>query len=337
LELSSVTKNYKELEKIFVEHIIELLKHHECVSLPGFGGFILKPVSASVNNHVFTPPHKQIAFNKNLTQDDGLLTGAIMGSENFDYAKAKNEVGKFSNSLSFTLKKNGTLTLDGLGKFYLSANDTIRFQPAIAQAFDKNSFGLQSIQAQPVIRKVVKENPRKKQPDTTENKRLKSVEKRYKAALATIVMLMGGIITLMITDTHIQGTKIENAHFLSTFFASEAAENIIITKESKTEAAFTPSVQRDEIAQNGFEFLSIRNTAIPYGYFVVVGSYASKANAERMERELFTRGYDSYISETENGLYRVAVFAATGYTAAISKLQSMKAENSQYWLVKNLP
>ena len=59
--------------------IIELLQIHDCVIFPNLGGFVAQYSPANLNstNNSFDPPQKQILFNKNLTNNDGLLVNAI--------------------------------------------------------------------------------------------------------------------------------------------------------------------------------------------------------------------------------------------------------------------
>jgi hypothetical protein len=57
------------------KQIIDLLFEHDCVIIPGFGGFVAQYSSASFEeiSQSFVPPSKSILFNKNLINNDGLL------------------------------------------------------------------------------------------------------------------------------------------------------------------------------------------------------------------------------------------------------------------------
>ena len=64
------------------KHIVELLYLNDCVIIPEFGGFITNYKSSIVNNvNNFIPPSKQITFNKNLKDNDGLLINSIKNKE----------------------------------------------------------------------------------------------------------------------------------------------------------------------------------------------------------------------------------------------------------------
>jgi len=71
-------------------HIARLLEEHDCVILPGFGGFIGNYAPARIDpvSHSFIPPAKKILFNINLRQNDGLLYNRIVTDEGVSYADA---------------------------------------------------------------------------------------------------------------------------------------------------------------------------------------------------------------------------------------------------------
>lgn len=325
------------MENKIAKHIIELLKDNECVIIPGFGGFILKPLSASINNNIFTPAHKEIGFNKSLVADDGLLTGALMGSEKFDYSKAQNEVNKFSNNLSFMLKRDKEYSLEGLGKFFITANENLKFNPLQISHIDKASYGFKNISAQPIQREIVKNKPYKAKTAS------KSNSKNLQGALLAIVVLCMALVSLIFTDTTIKPLHLQNADFLSVFFNENTS-----TKPSKI--AFVPSVKASltnpveqrfeeytvEKTEASYEYLSVQNSEIPKGFYVVVGSYGSKNNAERKESELFSQGKDSYIIEAKNGFFRVVIFAGENYTSGANSLHKIKSDLPDSWMIKNI-
>lgn len=326
------------MEKKLVKHIIELLKDNECVVIPGFGGFILKPVSAGVSNNVFSPAHKEIGFNKSLTADDGLLTGALMGSENFDYSKAQNEVNKFSNYLSFTLKRDKEYLLEGLGKFFTSANDVIKFQPVHISHIDKSSYGFRNISALPVIReKTVKQIA----------SRTKSVRKsgnRQIISLGIVSLLFATVLTLIFTNNSIKSLHLENADFVGILFDNTQTElTPVMPRNAGIESAYEVASLQQRFEEyfhysdegTSFEYLSIQNNSIPKGFYIIVGSYATMKNAERKEAELFNEGKDSYILESKKGFFRVAVFAGSKKNEAEYKLTASKTTHPDLWVILN--
>ena len=76
-------------------HIEYLLRHHECVVLPGWGAFIARRVPASFcmqGNVLMTPPSRGLAFNAELREDDGLLVSSMCRREKMSYPEAADYV-----------------------------------------------------------------------------------------------------------------------------------------------------------------------------------------------------------------------------------------------------
>ena len=81
--------------------IRELLFSHDCVIVPGFGGFVgnYSPARIDKTTDTFFPPAKQISFNRNLNHNDGLLVGRISGTSGIAYGDARNLVDEFAASV----------------------------------------------------------------------------------------------------------------------------------------------------------------------------------------------------------------------------------------------
>ena len=81
----------------YVEHIEELLYLHDCVIVPGFGGFICDYTSANINEKTGTivPPSKKVVFNQHLKQNAGLLIDWIARKDQLDYEKAQRRLALF--------------------------------------------------------------------------------------------------------------------------------------------------------------------------------------------------------------------------------------------------
>lgn len=87
-------------------YIAELLKQHNCVVLPDFGGFVgnIAPARVDVVKNKIHPPFKEVMFNQHLSNNDGLLADYIGKNESLDYPSAvnfiANEVGKWMSALT---------------------------------------------------------------------------------------------------------------------------------------------------------------------------------------------------------------------------------------------
>src|SRR3954469_6985215 len=113
------------------KHISELLYEHDCVIVPDFGGFVANYASAKIHptQHTFIPPSKNIIFNKNLKNNDGLLANRIVVSEKANYPEALKYIGHFVENAAFQLKKGAKVKIEEVGTLYLDVERNIQFEP----------------------------------------------------------------------------------------------------------------------------------------------------------------------------------------------------------------
>jgi cell division septation protein DedD len=102
-----------------IEHIERLLLLHDCVIIPGFGGFVLRSVSALYNaeTSMFFPPRKEVVFNQTLDHNDGLLMESYMKEYKTDFSKASQWVGDDVTLLKGALENEGKLSFGTVGTF----------------------------------------------------------------------------------------------------------------------------------------------------------------------------------------------------------------------------
>lgn len=114
-----------------LEEIIgNLLLRHNCVVIPGFGGFVAKQISSYIDysNGMILPPRKSLLFNRQLMNNDGLLVN--------EYAKAN--ASTFENSTEIIKEKiaqwndrlrNGErISIDKVGILYFDSEKNICFE-----------------------------------------------------------------------------------------------------------------------------------------------------------------------------------------------------------------
>jgi len=86
--------------------VCSVLREHEYVIIPGFGGFTLHHVPAKQNaSHVFTPPSKVPSFNPLLNQDDGMLKHALISTSVFHRQKPRNALKPLRHIVTHCFKR----------------------------------------------------------------------------------------------------------------------------------------------------------------------------------------------------------------------------------------
>lgn len=114
----------------FEDIIIQLLLRHNCVVVPGFGGFVAKQVSAELDlqKGLISPPKKALLFNRFLLADDGLLIAEYARNAGLYYEEAKNQLQDFTDALQRRLLAGETIKLEKLGTFARSSDGQINFE-----------------------------------------------------------------------------------------------------------------------------------------------------------------------------------------------------------------
>lgn len=106
-------------------HIELLLLEHNCVIVPGLGGFIANTASAVYNDgpdgdKLFMPPYRTIGFNPQLQVNDGLLVQSYMQVYDASYPAACLQMEKEIEQLNSQLNLFGEYILEGIGTLHKS-------------------------------------------------------------------------------------------------------------------------------------------------------------------------------------------------------------------------
>ena len=114
-----------------ITHIERLLLVHDCVIVPGFGGFVLQAVSAVYDEkeHLFNPQRKEIVFNVTLQHNDGLLSESYMQMYDVNYRKAQLMLEEDVADMKVVLQEDKKLSLGVLGSFSLGMEGQVIFHP----------------------------------------------------------------------------------------------------------------------------------------------------------------------------------------------------------------
>jgi hypothetical protein len=125
----------------------ELLLRHNCVILPGFGGFIAQRVPARIDfsSGTMHPPGKSILFNRQLINNDGLVVAEFGLQNKLGYEAAFNEVTKQIVQWNEQLRAGRRIELDKVGMLYLDAERNLCFEQDRFFNLLLESFGLSKV------------------------------------------------------------------------------------------------------------------------------------------------------------------------------------------------
>ncbi len=260
--------------------IKELLFGHDCVIIPGFGGFIgnYTPARIDKSTNTFYPPLKQISFNRNLNNNDGLLIGRISSSSGLNYADARNIVDEFVSGTRRKLEKGEKVVFDNIGIFKNNQEGNIQFEPDKSVNYYLDSYGLESFQCLPlagydVRKRIIKQNDK----DPVAQVSIRKILWR-----AAIIVPLLSLLVVVPLKTDLFKSKVETTTL-----------NPLVTAEFESnKKAVDEGI--NELPKSG-EPIAVKTeptpdkSAVPVtvepvvkelsGYFVITGSFKSKENA----------------------------------------------------------
>ncbi|MDR3129428.1 MAG: SPOR domain-containing protein [Tannerellaceae bacterium] len=98
-------------------HLEFLLAEHDCVVIPGIGGFVMRTLPSVYNKeeHSFSPMRKEIVFNCKLTHTDGLLVSSYAKIYGKVSEEAQTMVEEDVAELEAALNQCGKVSLGSIG------------------------------------------------------------------------------------------------------------------------------------------------------------------------------------------------------------------------------
>lgn len=134
------------------DHIRPLLRDHDCVIIPDFGGLVADVSSARAQpgRQALSPPTKLVAFNQALTRNDGLLVDALSQHLGLPIAQAREAVRAAVAGLQQELDDTNRTELPGIGIFRRAAGRGLAFEYTGTDNLLASAFGLPELAARPV-------------------------------------------------------------------------------------------------------------------------------------------------------------------------------------------
>jgi len=339
------------------------------VIVPDFGGFVAeyKPAQIHPTQHIFNPPSKSIAFNKNLKNNDGLLANFIAKNEKITFENAETHIKQFVSYCKSELQNDNKVTLKDIGQFSFDIERNLQFVPETSVNYLLDSFGLASFQSPSIKRDTISEKIERKIKNDRPSIPLPKTKKR-KLKLKYIAL---AIIPLIITAT---GILLYNSNFSNNNSFQYSNVNPIpdhtpnITPNpASTEASTTPPISDNEtepkvenvseentqeetdtkadteiIAPKKKEILkpvNIKSSKKKGRYHIIGGAFAHFPNAKKLVKRLKSKGFDAEIVDvTKGGLHRVSFGSFQSKKEAKNELSKIKSshQNDAWLLTKSI-
>jgi cell division septation protein DedD len=130
--------------KDLIKHIEHLLPGHDCVVVPGLGGFVLNevPVRTDHEHEIFHPRGKEISFNIRLTFNDGILVQSYQEALGITFEAAVEIVREKVKEIQHQLDEGRYLGFGRLGTLLKNEQGQLVFRPDNRNLFCPESYGL---------------------------------------------------------------------------------------------------------------------------------------------------------------------------------------------------
>ena len=337
--------------------ISELLHQHECVIVPGLGGFLTNYSPARIHPalHVFVPPSKYIVFNASLSHNDGILAKHLSAAKNISYSESLEQITLWLNEHRSQLKNGHDWTLENIGILSLDREGNLQFNPAKNVNYLAGSYGLSSFVSPPVKRiETVPEIALLQR-----EHKVHSLSRGLKWAAVALPLagfaFWGSLHTQDINHIYTSYANImpwdnsgsnirpavntiNSAGMLfteyQTIYASVIADRSGLNTARKTETP--PAVAQPVIlVKSAAETTVYSETNLSSRYYIVGGAFKLLGNAGKYVEELKGRGYPAAIVyKNRRGLYVVGIKDFTDKKTAMAQLSDIRStENPVAWLI----
>ena len=303
------------------KHINDLLYLYDCVIVPGLGGFVANKINAEINEKtgVFSPPRREIGFNKNLSHNDGLLINHIANAEGISYEVCNNKIAKHISILKFQLQNGEAITIGSAGELKIDQLGNTIFIPKQEESFSTDSFGLSTFHFN-TIEQVKDQN------EPTRQLVRKTLRAKSTRQIAASVSLILGL--LLVTPDFGNQTQQSNFSDILPKIESNAfanPRNIKDIEPTKEEKAITPTIveAKEEVIEEEQNI-----------YFLIGGSFKEKQPAQKFLTKLIKKGITSAEILQTNSRYRVSIQGFHDKNEATNTLKKIRKQNgfNSVWL-----
>jgi cell division septation protein DedD len=336
-------------------HIEILLLSHDCVIIPGFGGFIAHHVNARYDedDRLFLPPYRTLGFNPQLTLNDSLLVQSYVEAYDISYPDALRQIETEVNQLKDILHTEGVYDMDGVGTLRVNIEGNIEFEPCEAGILSPEVYGLSDFSfkrlkdAAPLTEvastsQIVEENADEvaspalldfAEDDDADDNRALVIKMSW---VRNAVAIAAAIACFFLLATPVANSDLGNKTM------SQLQGNIIYKLMPK-DSNMTPA---QPVAEKNQKIVAQKPVVKPVEpkveeqkkdtYCIVLASQVKRSNAEEYVEQLKKRGYDDARIYVNNGVLRVICGDYENQTQAYNQLNKMAVDDefAEAWVYK---
>lgn len=287
--------------------IKELLVLHDCVIFPGLGGFVAQYASSSIsdNNLTFKPPFKQILFNKNLTNNDGLLANSISKEWGISYEESVEKISSLLFKINNEIKTNKQFSFEGIGILY-EVNGILNFKQQ-SENLLMESFGLRSIN----MNDFLSHSSEGKIISIKSKSDVKQIIKNWSVAAAVIVLLFYSAwiplkTNLFNRDSDFSYSDLNPFTFSKRKPSQEIKSNLVHKVPLSSENTVSKSLIKTKKEIKKPISISLNNKTKSFSYEVIIGSFEEEKNAKNLIKKLRKKSFKARQLPFFKQLFRVS-------------------------------
>ncbi|WP_010665142.1 HU domain-containing protein [Marinilabilia salmonicolor] len=314
------------------KHISDLLCLHDCVIVPGLGGFVANYKSASIvdeRNH-FTPPEKEIGFNRSLSHNDGLLTNHLIRREQKSWDESSALIREFVGNLQTRIDEGVTMELKGIGAFRKDALGNLQFNPVEQNQLLPSAFGLGDFHFEP----LVSNHSNTSKQEEPVRRLLQSRSPRYWTSVAAMI---AGLLLFSPKLDMPEHHRIDSSNMIS-MVADDAvsAPSDETTEVAETTLSVPDEIEGEEInkLQDAKQETKAANVAKPF--HLIAASFKYRSPADQTMEAFKNDGFsEAKVLDSPSGRYRIALFSFADREEATRKLFALRKDEAykNVWLL----
>lgn len=342
----------KKTMKTLSKQISTLLFEHDCVIVPGLGGFITnyKPATIHPHHHTFYPPSKQVTFNTALTGNDGVLTSALAMTLNVDFNEAKRIIDHKVHSIRVSLLKGQKVEFEEIGFLVANRENHIEFHSYNKINYLGEAYGLTRFDFNPVNR--TNSNSVINKPVVRQTMRWAAVLVPI-AAVALWATLNTGTVNKLYQD---YASLVPSAREVSSTPSAPAKNTITANPAVKTTTPETTNVSGthspvSETAESAgtsignsassdatitSESRNIKAINVTGSYHIIAGAFSVPENAAKLVEQLKSEGYNAtVIGQNRRKLHMVSIGSFSDRTTAGMRMSELHRKGfPSAWLLE---
>ncbi|MBD5244818.1 MAG: hypothetical protein HDS57_05055 [Barnesiella sp.] len=302
-----------------IPHIQYLVRHNDCVVLPGFGALIAHRIGARIENGVMFPPSRTLGFNPSVCHNDAMLASSVARKEGLSYAAAVSAVTSAIDELRRVYDVAGVMTIPRVGTFTRTSEGTMEFTPDRDDCIASGAF-----YGFPAISLTTADDTSEVAGEVLPSRYLSTFRRVMRVAASVIVLVALGV--ALSTPVLVER---DGRHYASLSLPEIAAAHAVVLPEVQAPVEeremylAIPAAELTTSASPSGDNLSAQNPVVSSSvrmnpadrYFLVVASYETAAQARLYVAQRPSENLA--VLETPG---RCRVYAATGSSVAEARV-----------------